>query len=384
MADDPFGIGITPTGPEPPTLPGITVPPTTEPTVGETVAPPAPSPTPAPPEAPVEPAEPDQGKSGGKFDLIDLALMLVLLGIIALFVSLTGFFNWLIKQTLGRLFNAAGKPQLSEIQVGQSLSNTLGTQFAGLDAQFGIAFTELGQDIAGIGQAIYNAEQTLFQAVSKLANLEQSHVATRAKAVQQSGSADVQTTQATFGQAKTKQTADQGLKVADATQQQFQALVKHITEIIDPELEALRHRIPQLEKGHESIWDEIARHSDALGIAGVTAGVAAGLAQLGGTWIRCENTKAIGESLCGSNGNLLKDLLSGLIDIAALLDLCALVTLLYDVAESGPVQDILKELTGGIEALLQCRGLAAYDPPTVPAAPLPPALIGYPALAPVM
>jgi len=376
VADDGLGIPIQPPPEGTPTLPGITVPPVTEP-AQQTVAPPS------PPSTPVEPAVPDQGKAGGKFDLIELALLLVLLGIIALFVSLTSFYNWLIRNTLGRLFSAAGSPQLSEVQVGQALSNYLGGQFANLDAQFGVAFTSLGEDVAQVGLAIKNAEETLFQAVAKLVNLEHSHTATKTQQITTTERLKptierITRVEHVAGTESAAQKAE-----ALAYQQQLHQLTEHVTNIIDPELKALRHLIPRLEHGHASLWDEISKHSEALGIAGLTAGVAAALAQLGGTWIRCENNQAIGESLCGNTGNLLKDLLAGLLDVSGLLALCPLVALLYETAESAPVQDLLKGLTDGLEGLLACRGIQAYDPPTVAAADLPPSLIGFAALAPV-
>ena len=377
MADEPIGIGTTPPDDTTPTLPGITVPPTTEP-VTQTEAPPA------PPETPVEPAIPDQGKTGGTFDLLDLAGLLLLLGIIALFVSLTGFFNWLIRNTLGRLFNAAGRPQVSSTAVGQAISNNLGQAFSGFDAQFGVVFQSLGEDVGQVGLALRNAEQTLFQAVSKLVTLEQSHTATKAQAETITVKEKPTIERVTTVEHKTKVKIEVD-KVADpAYQQELDRLTHHITDIIDPELEALRHLIPKLEHGHASLWDEVSKHSEALGIAGLVAGTAAALAQLGGTWIRCENNQAIGESLCGNTGNLLKDLLNGLLDIGGLLALCPLVALLYDTAESAPVQDLLGGVTDGLEALLACRGIAPYTPPSVEAADVSPSLIGFAALAPLV
>lgn len=380
MADE-EGIPFPPID-EPVPVPPITPEPPSVTTPVEKKLTPTPPTQPAPP---VAPEIPDVGSGGGGFpDILDLAALLLVLGILALLAYITNLTNFVLKLVWSTFGRRGSAPQLSQTQLGQPVSNLLAPYVQSRDAQLGSEFTQAGGIVARVGRAILAAEDAIGAAVDHFLPIENkvtthaqqaAHVSNRVSHLEATGA--VQHAQATFGQA-------QALQRAQGLDQRLTALETHITTLIDPELDQLKAQIPPLQKGATIAWDEIKKHNEALGAAGLALGVAGALAQLGGSWIRCESTQAIGEALCKSNDNLIKDLLSGLIDIAALLDLCALVTLLYDVAESGPVQGILKELTGGIEALLQCRGLAAYDPPTVPAAPLPPALIGYPALAPVM
>jgi hypothetical protein len=103
----------------------------------------------------------------------------------------------------------------------------------------------------------------------------------------------------------------------------------------------------------------------------------------GGNWIECEANKLVGKALCRQGPRKLSNLINGLVDLAAILNICQLTTLLIDTAESGPVQDGLKLLTDGVDELVKCRGIAVYHPPGVRAPSLSPSLFAYAAVAPV-
>jgi hypothetical protein len=293
-------------------LPGPTYPPDTgtEPDVGGTEPEPGPAPTPVPPEP-----ETDLGE--GLPDLNILALLLAALGLAALAKALSDFLNWLNRTFLGRLFRQAGSPQVTPEQITQPLTNALGQQVTPVDSQLGTSFTKLGQLVAQLGTWIKTETQIAATLARKQRALE-GHVSAstaRANAAGQEAAAAAATAAGAVTKAQTTATA--AAQAEHAQGSEIDQLTEHVHHVIEPELEALRHAIPELQKGATATWDELAKHSEALGLAGLTAGVATVLGRLGAGWTTCDNNGALGKAYCGMPGNLMRDLLAALAVIAA-------------------------------------------------------------------
>lgn len=358
MADDELGVGLPdepplqkpfefihtpPVGPEGPVIPA---PPVT------------PKPAPAPP---IEP-EPTPGAPEALPDIFTLSGLILLLGLIALAAALVTLLNNMWNRAVKPFVPRAKSDPLTTIGLLQPLSNTLGNWELKLDTYIGLSFVQLAQLVGRVGGAILAGEEALYQVVQWVTGLDGR---TRAQeAAQARNRAAIQTAQ---------HTAAQGLQQAQATQAQLQhaeqterhradGLQHHIAHLLEPELDALRKRIPHLEQGIADLGKVVETHAEHLSLEGVVAGTALGLSRLGGEWIRCDSNRALGEAVCANGGNGLKNLLKGLLDIAAILDLCQLVGLLLAVAESGPVQDVFAALQDGIETLIVCRGIELAKP----------------------
>ena len=105
---------------------------------------------------------------------------------------------------------------------------------------------------------------------------------------------------------------------------------------------------------------------------GVFAGaVAIALTRMGFGFLRCRSWQRVGRSLTCGMGNVLADLLEGVIAVLIVADLCALTKLMIGLAESAPVQDALRVFIDGMDELLLCQGVSR-----------PPALNGYAAALP--
>jgi hypothetical protein len=350
MADE-EGIPLPPLeAPEP--VPPITPePPTVTPPVEQTTAP-APPTTPAPPS---EPEIPDVGSGGGGFpDLLDFAALLIVLGILALLAYMTGLANFILKLAWSAFGRGGSAPQISTVQFGQPVANQLAPYVTGLDAKLGADFMLQAGIVARVGRAILAAEETIYHVLVRLLPLEgqaanqerlSSHLSNRLS--HQEAAQQAQQRQAALAKVQAQQRAH-GLD------QRLRALETHITTLIDPELDQLRHRIPELEKGATIAWDEIKSHSEALGLTGLTLGTAAALARLGGSWIRCDNAQEIGNQMCGPTGNSLARLLAGALPLLAFADVCAVIKGATALAESGAVQDSLGFGIDAVDSLLEC------------------------------
>jgi hypothetical protein len=370
---------------------------TVNPTLPDTPVPRVTLPAPAPPE--VEGGEDDdqegtEGGSGGGSGgsgggqripgLVELLVLLLLIALAGALKSLADFFNWLFRKFLGPLYGRAGSPSVDPSTLGQGLTSTFGDTFAGLDPTIGSAFHQLGADLARLGQTLYGGTVALRTLARRLVGLEHRVAAGHTQQQAQQQHAQQQDKrQQTQGQhiSQLQRTLDQE---KNDVEQQMQAVITHITKVLEPELEQQRKQIGTLKKGHVSIWGELEKQGEQLGLEGLTAGVATALGVLGASWTRCENTRTVGEALCGSNSTALKDLLEGLLDIGLLLNLCYITELLVSTAESGVVQDLFAGFADGLEALLACRGITPYTPPSVAAADLSPTVLGFAQLAPVL
>jgi hypothetical protein len=327
-----------PTPPHPPI--GLPAPPVT----------PSPEPGPAPEPAPAPEPEPTLGQAMP--DLGNIAWLLVLLGLIAVAVALVDFFNWLFRSMLGPLWPRSGSKTVTAPKLTQALSNSLGQHFDGLDGELGQSFQKLAQLTTGLGGAILAGEKVSYQIAVKLARVQGHAVrtdATAASARQQAKAAQATATEA-------RQSAITAAATAAAANQTLQGrlddLTHHVTRVLEPELEHLRHKIPELEKGAIVTWDEIKKHDLLLGAGAMTAAVAAGLGHLGGSWIRCENNQDLGKKLCGTDPGLLgkvskngiEDALALLVSTAILLDFRAYVELMQRTTEgtAATIKQILR------------------------------------------
>lgn len=318
------------------------------------VPPPAPAPTPAPapePEPTLGEAWPELGK---------LSWLIVLLGLIALASALVDVLNTFLRWVLGPLYARTGRRQATPEQFTQWLTDPLGRSFQGLDADIGQSFNKLGQLTTRTGGAILAGQQVSYQIAVKLSRVQQhgsttdkqvAHTRQQAQAAQAAAQEAAQTAE---------QTAKRTATTEHALHQQVQGLTHHITHVIEPELDALRHKIPQLERGATTAWDEIKKHDEALGLGALTAATALGLSRLGAGWTRCETNQRIGRFLCGSPPDLVRSLLSGLIDALVLTDICDLADLAARAAEAArPTMIAFVDVE---DALVGCHGTSKAAP----------------------
>lgn len=368
----PEGIGV-PFPPPPEHDPFIpSFPPTKgPPPIREPEPAPAPEPEPGPvPAPPIVPPPRTTGVPQAIPDISVLAILLLVLGLIAAVEGIKEFLNWLFQRMFGAILPSRRTPQLETKDILQPLSNALGKVEAKVDAAIGVSFAKLGGIVGMVGQAIIASELTTYQVAVKLGGLSSLQ--------RQQGAVQTQTQQQLAAQ---KAAAQAGLQAAQTTQQaqalqlaaqatQIKTLQHHITHLIEPELDGLRHAIPNLERGATTAWDEIKKHEELLGAAGVTAATAFGLSQLGGDWIRCEASKLLGRGLCRSGPDIWKQLLAGAIDVLALSDICDLSAAVVATAQT--LRPGMEAFVSVENALIGCHGnTAPHDFTLSPFSPTP-------------
>jgi hypothetical protein len=353
----------------------------TPPDLGRTVAPPPPlispfigTPTPVPGPA---------RSPGSAGDISKFALWVIILGLLALAAALVQAFNNLFRWMLGPLWRKTGSRAASPQQLTQWLSNALGSAYGGVDQDVGMMMQRYS-DTAGASAAFaIAAAGRIVQLADRVVGLE-GHTSTgdqlAARTAARSASAAAGAAAAAQTATNLGKTTRQALRGVQAAQKGEAA---HITRLIEPELEQLRSRIHELEKGAATAWDLLKDHEEGFGLTAITAAVAAGLAGLGGSWIECEASQLAGRALCNAGPSAIRNLLSGLLDIGALLALCPLLGELVDAAESSEVHDVLAAFVDGLEAILSCLGITPYTPPAIARADLSPTLFPFAALAPV-
>lgn len=317
-------------------------------------------------------------------DLLLIALLLFCLGAVAAIKGIVDFLNWTIGKVLGAVtFGLAG--QLLDVSgVLQPLSNALGSVESSIDSFMGQCFHNLATSVEWIGREIASAALLDASMAEEIARLAAHSVAQEVTNVTNSLTRTVVQQTVTDVHTVTR-VADAGLTATVGTLTgRLGAVEGEIAHVLDPSIEALRERANEIERGFQRAWELLRQHEEALGLGAVTAATAIAIEELGMSWARCGGVGAVGKALCGLGPKLLEDLLSGALDLAVLFDLCALTELLVETAESGPVQDAFKLLTGGIEALVKCRGIEVYSPAKVAAPSLSPVVFAYASLAPVV
>lgn len=343
--------GLIPILPEPDQPSPLGLPPAAPPVV---IPEPAPAPEPSPPgggegePAPAPPVAPGDtpGESETLPGLDKLAWLIVLLGLIALAAVLVDALNKFLRWSLGPLFKRTGQRQMSATQWTQILSNSLGSAYSGLEADLGQSFHRLGQTTTSTGALLVRVGQAVRTMANRVVALEQ-HTGVQDQRISRTRQR-VETVQHTADQATRDTLREQRrARATDANlQAQLQQLPAHITQLIEPELEALRHRIRELERGATATWDEVKQHGEAIGEAGAVAAVAAGLAGLGSSWIRCEANKLLGEAMCEQGPQNMKRWLDLLLAGGILLDLKQYVKL---------EQTLVRPVTDTITTLLRAE-----------------------------
>lgn len=275
-----------------------------------------PQPEPEPEPGPVGPTLVPPVTPGPAADISKLALWLIILGLIAAAAALIQAFNNLFKWFLGPLFKRAGSPTLSAQQFTQTLSNALGASYQSIDADVAMILQRLN-DTAGRSATVAVATAGLALQIAERVGRLEGHSTGQDQQQAKTATQAAQAAQEAALAAQAAKTLSKGTAAAlGALRASQSAETTHVTHLIEPEIDGLKARIHELERGAESAWDLLKQHEDALGVAGLAAGVATGLAQLGSSWIRCDANAALGKANCGLPKNLLNDLLAALAVVA--------------------------------------------------------------------
>jgi hypothetical protein len=363
-----------------PITPETTEPQPFRPTFPEPVAPPVP----APPHEPTH--EPDDGEdtgtetttptgvtdpdTGALPGLDKLAMIILVLGLVLLANAITSFLNWMLRAAWPGSGSRA--KQLQPVATTKALGSYLGTFAHGFDQEVGTSFTQMATTAGLISRAFVSLATRLYhvaEAVSLLESQASANVdATNAlrHKVQVQDAAQVQTVKELQAQIDKEDAAER------RTERQLHALERYVTTVLEPELERLRKRIPELEQGQVTTTKRVEQHDTMLGLDAMVGTVAAAMAKLGTTYTRCDTNRDLGERICQEGGQGLRNLLRGLIPLVGIAELCALVTAVSAVGNSSLVQDGLGLFTEGIEGLLTCTGATVAPPLPVPPPSLPP------------
>jgi hypothetical protein len=295
-------------------------------------------------------------------DLIAIAVLITVYGLITAGANLTKLLNWFISNTIGRipLVN-----QLVKVTVGaglQATSNFLGDLAGTIEGYIGKCFHLLAAQLEWVGREIAAAAEVSLAEAERLAVHGE-------KIVQREITDTVHTATDTIVQHTVTvdhtidKVADAGLQATvGALEGRVGILEGDLSGTLDATVEGLRARTKELEAGYQRAWDLLKQHEEALGIGAVTTATALALSELGGSWIRCDGVGALGKALCGLGPALIEGLLAGVLDIAALFELCEIVTLFIDAASSSEVQDVFRTIVGGIDDLIKCRNLKPAKP----------------------
>jgi hypothetical protein len=379
MADD--AIPITPDSPDPQPF---------RPTFPEPKAPPVPAP-------PTEPThEPDDGEgegaetteptgvtdpdTGALPGLDKLAMIILVLGLVLLANAITSFLNWMLRAAWPG--GGSRARQLQPDATTKALGSYLGTFAQGFDPEVGTSFTQMATT-AGLMSRAFVALATRLYHVSEVVSVLQSQASANVDAtnalrhkVQVQDAAQVQTVKELQAQIDKEDAAER------RTERQLHALERYVTTVLEPELERLRDRLPDLEKGQATTTKRVEQHDTMLGLDAMVGTVALAMAKLGTTYTRCDTNRDIGERICQEGGQGLRNLLRGLMPLLGIAELCALVSAVSAVGNSSLVQDGLGLFTEGIEGLLSCTG-ATIAPPLPIATPALPPLTAWASLTPV-
>jgi len=329
-------------------------------------SPPAPPPKPAPPVAPSPPPAPEPD-TGGAPGLDKLALILLLIAFVLAAKAFTDFFNWLFRTVLGPLWPKTGSRTLSSQAVTKAAGSYLGTFASGFDSELGVSFTAQAETVNRAGRLYLELAERILKLAVLVAGLEQ-------RTADAGASRNALRHQVQQTAAQQRATAEQLATTEATTQATIHALGVRVDELqhsvkrlIEPELEQLRGAIPSLEKGAASTWEMLLKHENELGIGAMVGTVAVAMGRLGAGWTQCENTRAVGEQICGSGGNTLRRLLQGSLPALGLLELCSIGRAIVALGASSIVTDALGVFSSGLAILNKCMG--ATNPAPLPIAP---------------
>lgn len=357
---------------------GIEVPPPTEPLDPGITIDTAP-PEPAPPTEPVAPAPPTVPRpapgppvsTGGMPDLDKVAWILLALAALLLALAWTDLINW-ASRTLFAALRRSNPPQLAPHKVGQRLTNYLGNATKDIDPDVGRSFTAAGDTVGALGALQVAITTRVLNLARKTTAIERGTHTTRLaqQAIRARVNAQAAAQYAYQQKASALQTQDRLAIQTDKAR--LDSYITHVTKVIEPELDNLRHRIPPLEHSQTDLWALIKKHEQLFGATAVAAGVATALRSFGSDWIRCDNNRDIGEATCGTHGNFLKKLLSYKWDILHIAELCLLTTAVEKGAGTEIVTAALIGYSEGMNELAKCTGATFAKPLLISAPELPP------------
>lgn len=134
--------------------------------------------------------------------------------------------------------------------------------------------------------------------------------------------------------------------------------LEHEAEVVIPrDIGELRARTRALDDEYTRLYKWIRTHPWTATTTAFAGAVAVALQRLGGSWIRCDNWRNIGRSVCGIPEGLISELLSGVLDVLVLTDLCELVAGMSQVAKLfEPELDAFVNVASG---LVGCHGATA-------------------------
>jgi hypothetical protein len=309
-------------------------------------------------------------------------MLLLILAFVLAAKAFADFMNWLFRTMLGPLWPKTGSRTVSVQPLTKALGSYLGTFAEGFDSEVGVAFSKSGETVGRAGAAYVAIGTRLLRTAQAVATLEGRQASTSLSTsslrhdVQRQSAQQAQTA-AQLATAEAKQAA-----TTEALAGRVDELQQHVTKLIEPELERLRGLIPALEKGATTTWAELGKHEAMLGFDAMTATVALATARLGMSWTQCDNTKQVGENICGGGGSLLRRLLTRSLPRLGLVELCTLGRLIIQAANSRLVKDALGVFSKGLAELNRCMN-ATTSPPLRVAAPVLPPAQTFAALPPV-
>jgi hypothetical protein len=300
---------------------------------------------------PVE-TEPDTAALPG---LDKLALIILVLGLILLADAITSFLNWMLRAAWPGSGSRA--KQIKPVAATKALGTYLGTFAGNFDPEVGTNFTQMATSTGLLSRTLVALATRLYHVAEAVARLQlqaASNVDTTnalRHRLQSQGATQVETVRELQRQIDREQAAEQ------QTQRRLHALERHVTTILEPELERLRKQIPELKQGQATTVKRVAQHDTMLGLDAMVATVAMAMAKLGTTWTRCDTNRQLGENVCRDSDGLLKALLANALPILAAGDLCGMAAVLEGTLKL--LQPAMLSFVSVENALIGCHGNVA-------------------------
>lgn len=106
----------------------------------------------------------------------------------------------------------------------------------------------------------------------------------------------------------------------------------------------------ELERGAIRTWKWIRTHPSSLAATAFAGAVAWALARLGGGWIRCNNWRNIGRTVCNAPSHLIQDLLGLVADFFVLTNICTVIPWLEEAFSvvAAPLVSVLAKAGAGL------------------------------------
>lgn len=292
-------------------------------------------------------------------DLVALALLIVVYGLVTAGVGLVNFLNWFLGETVGRIPLLGN---LVEATVGrglQALSNYLGSVVVTYEGYIGWCFHNLAAEVDWVGRELAGA--TLFDVAlaERLTHLAVRTITHEITHVVDAGATTV-VNETVAGVHTVTRVADQALTASvGALEGRLGILEGDINGVLEPTIEQLRDRAKAIEDAYQRVWRLVKGHEEALAIGAVTAATAVAIDELGGSWIRCNGVGSLGRALCGLGPELIDGLLAASLLAMSPTDFCEIVTAAVGlVDEAAPALDFI---VGAVDDLLACQGVDRPD-----------------------